>query len=332
MNRSAILKTVANFKKFNVGICGDLMLDQYIHGTCERISQEAPVPVVLHSMERKVLGGAANVAQNVVTLGAKATPIGAIGKDDAGMSMLDIMNESEMITGSLIINPERITTVKTRILANNQQVVRLDRERVEGLSDADRKTAKKNIKNIIESHAIDALIFEDYAKGVLDAELMDYTNKLAKKNGIITTLDPHPKNAFNIKGITLMTPNRKEAFKLAGASDTPATDDPLTDKPLLAVGKTLMELWAPELLLITLGAQGMILFRKKGKPFHIPTLAKKVFDVSGAGDTVMATMTLALLAGASPEDAAMIANHAAGVVVGLVGTAPIEAEALKATF
>ena len=329
MNNNRVLKYIAKFRGLKVAVFGDLILDKYVYGAATRISQEAPVPVVLWKQERQVLGGAANVAKNVVTLSANALPIGVIGGDDAGRELARLVEESGMDASGVVTAPERITTVKTRLIAGNQQIVRLDREQPAPLEPKTRRSVEKALKRILDGHLVDALIFEDYAKGVFDAAVMDYAQRLANRNNVLTMLDPHPSNIFNHKGLALMTPNRKEAFLLAGKTPAPALDEPLRDAELLDTGERLMTNWGPKMLLITLGSKGMILFRKGKAPFHVPTLAKQVFDVSGAGDTVMAAMTLVLLAGATAEEAADIANHAAGVVVGLVGTAPIELEALK---
>jgi D-beta-D-heptose 7-phosphate kinase/D-beta-D-heptose 1-phosphate adenosyltransferase len=223
--------------------------------------------------------------------------------------------------------------VKTRILAGNQQVVRVDREDTDDVSCGDRRSILKTLEAALKSGKIKAVILEDYAKGLFSKPFMGALVELCKKYKVMSALDPHPHNPFNIKGMTFMTPNRNEAFSLAGIKYSPNRGNPLQDAPLLNVASRLMRRWHPQYLLITLGANGMALFSEDmSSPLHIPTQARQVFDVSGAGDTVMATMMLALMSGAEPEVAAQIANQAAGVVVGRVGTSAIEIDVLRETL
>ena len=325
---------VRKFAGLNVAVLGDLMLDRYTWGEATRISQEAPVPVVLVNRETAVPGGAANVVRNVFALQANALPAGLVGDDLDGRLLLEQLQDASADVGAVHVASGAVTTVKTRILAGNQQVVRVDREQPSQVTPELRKHVLAALERQLAAGAVDALIMEDYAKGLFDRQFMADAVALAARHHVFTTLDPHPANAFNVPGIRLMTPNRLEAFRLAGVTYLPAEGRrPLEDKPLLQVADRLMALWGPELLLITLGAGGMMLVeRNGGAPVHIPTQARQVFDVSGAGDTVMATMTLALLAGASPAEAARIANYAAGVVVGYIGTRAIRAEELLAVL
>lgn len=321
---------LSEFPRFRVAVLGDLMLDRYIWGNATRISQEAPVPVVEVSRSSAVPGGAANVARNVLSLGAAAQAIGCIGCDQEGEELRRLLQQAGADINALLIDPDRPTTVKTRVLAGNQQVVRIDSENKAELADVLRQELLQSLQNELHSGSIQALILEDYAKGIFNHDFMQAVCDCARSAGVFTTLDPHPSHLFSVQGLKLMTPNRAEAFTLAGLPFQPSQGQPLEDQPLLNVGAALMEIWQPELLLITLGAEGMALFRRDSVlPYHIPTEARQVFDVSGAGDTVMATMTMALLAGAAPEEAARIANAAAGVVVGYVGTAAISAQALR---
>lgn len=318
------------FARQHVGVLGDMMLDRYVWGTATRISQEAPVPVVQVRRDSSVPGGAANVVRNVISLGAQASVFGVIGADKDGSELREKLDESGAVMDGLVVCPGRPTTVKTRVLAGNQQVVRIDRETTEGIGVPQRRALRSRVAECIESGRFNALILEDYAKGVFQKDFMQAVVNHAVSHGVKVMLDPHPNNAFNVKGLTLMTPNRSEAFALAGVKYVPGSGEPGEDRALTKVASILRRRWNPTYLLVTLGAQGMALFSDDAPtPVHIPTRARQVFDVSGAGDTVMATIVLSLLAGASPLDAAKIANHAAGIVVGMVGTAAIETEALK---
>lgn len=323
---------IDKFSSVRIAVVGDIMLDRYIWGDATRISQEAPVPVVAVTRENDVPGGAANVVRNLLSLGGQAFCLGHCGNDIDGEQLLSHLRTAGAEVSN-IIRDQRATTVKTRVIASKQQVVRIDREDTSPLTSEQSAQLLANLRALLDRQAIDGIIFEDYAKGVFSREFMAEALALASKANCPTMLDPHSSHPFDVKGLTLMTPNRQEAFCLAGQPFCPGIGDPLHDKPLCETGRILMERWGCELLLITLGAEGMILFsRQNDIPFHIPTRARQVFDVSGAGDTVMATMSLAMLAGASPADAADLANHAAGYVVGIVGTAAITAEQLKSAI
>ena len=320
---------VKRFSGISVGVMGDLMLDRYVWGSASRISQEAPVPVVLVRKQSFVPGGAANVARNVLTLRGKVELFGIVGDDLDGAALLEVLGKAGADMSGVSVVKDRPTTVKTRVLAGNQQVVRIDQEIAEEVGVGIRAKLRKALAEHLKKGNFKALVLEDYAKGVFGRHFMQAVVDAANDCGVMTTLDPHPNNAFNVKGLALMTPNRKEAFSLAGVRYVSGIGDPLNDKALLNVARIIMRKWAPRYLLITLGAEGLALFgRDGGAPQHIPTRARQVFDVSGAGDTVMGTIVMALLAGADIFTAAKIANAAAGVVVGMVGTAPIEYDAL----
>ena len=288
------------------------------------------MPVVLVKKTTHVPGGAANVARNVLSLKGSVSVFGCVGADEEGRSLLKMLCDGGADTSGVVVIEDGHTTVKTRVLASNQQVVRVDREVPDEITDEIRARLLSNLESAFAAGKIDALIMEDYAKGVFTKEFMQKAADLAGRYNVISTLDPHPSHAFDIKGITLMTPNRMEAFALAGIRHEAGIGDPMNDLPLKMVGETLMGKWSAKMLLVTLGAEGMALFRQDGSPLLvIPTQARQVFDVSGAGDTVMATITLAICAGAQPSDAAALANHAAGIVVGYVGTRAIEADELR---
>ncbi|NLF17416.1 MAG: carbohydrate kinase [Lentisphaerae bacterium] len=323
---------VGRFRESRVGVLGDLMLDRYIWGSATRISQEAPVPVVRVRRESASPGGAANVVRNLASLGAWTATFGVIGADRHGETLAGILREAGASLDGVVVTPDRETTVKTRVIAGSQQVVRIDREQTGELPDACRQELLARIRAAVQSRAIDALIIEDYAKGVLDRALVEQVVEICRQGRIFVTLDPHPANPFNLHGLRLMTPNRAEAFALAAMHEQPTVLPLASDEALLRVGQRLTELWGPELLLVTLGADGMALFAA-GKPLlHIPTEARQVFDVSGAGDTVMAVFVLGLLAGATPAEAARLSNHAAGIVVGRVGTAAVTPAELESAL
>ncbi len=332
MNLSRARAITTTFPQFRVAVVGDLMLDRYIWGSASRISYEAPVPVVKVRRRKSTLGGAANVLRNLTTLSMKAYAFGVIGTDARGDEFCDLCNETGVETRFIQRLDDRPTTVKTRVIAENQQVARIDDESCDTIPDAAAEQLLKNLATAIENDGIQAVILEDYDKGVITPDLATAVVELCRKHKIRCTLDPHPANPLEVKGLTLMTPNRAESFALIGDyfRDTVMPID--QDKPLQDVAAKIMSQWSPDNLLITLGAGGMVLFQKDGTQHHIPTVAREVFDVSGAGDTVIATCTAALMAGAGPIEACELANHAGGVVVGKIGTVPILLDELLNSF
>jgi D-beta-D-heptose 7-phosphate kinase/D-beta-D-heptose 1-phosphate adenosyltransferase len=311
-------------------VVGDVMLDQFIWGGVSRISPEAPVPVVDFSRESFMPGGAANVARNLVSLGTPAELFGAIGDDDAAGKLLKLLGEQSIGCTGLVKHSARHTSIKTRIVAQQQQVVRIDRETRGALDDA--TTAKLLAVFKTKLAKADAVIVGDYGKGVVTQPLLDEIKALCHARGVWLSLDPKPVHHLNLSNLSLITPNRKEAFELADLPDETKDANPFADKNLMLVADRLLNNLRPALLLITLGELGMLLCQRGQKPFHIPTVAQEVFDVSGAGDTVIATFTLAVAAGASPIEAAILSNHAAGIVVGKVGTATTSAAELLKSF
>jgi len=311
-------------------VVGDVMLDQYIWGHVSRISPEAPVPVVEFVRESYMPGGAANVARNTAVLGANTALFGLVGCDHAAQTLRSLLENHEIDCSGIVESDNRQTSIKTRIIAERQQVVRLDRE---SKDEIDYEITEKVLEHIKKRYARpDAIILGDYGKGFVTQTLVDSLRDYCRKNGIWLSLDPKPVHRLNIQGLSLVTPNRKEAFELAGMQDKGKKPDPMLDTDLLLVAEKLLNTLSPALLLITLGEQGMLLCQRNGKPFHIPTVAKEVFDVSGAGDTVIAAFTLAITAGASPVEAAIFSNHAAGIVVGKFGTAAVKPEELIESF
>jgi len=316
--------------RVRVLVVGDVMLDQFIWGSVSRISPEAPVPVLDFTRESFMPGGAANVARNLVSLGTPAELFGAIGQDYAARNLVALLAEQKIGCAGLVRSAARHTSVKTRIVAHQQQVVRVDRETRGGL---DGRTTAGLLAGFRRQIArADAVIIGDYGKGVVTQTLLDEIRKICRERGVWMSLDPKPVHRLNLEGLSLITPNRKEAFELANLPDETKTANPLADKNLMLVGERLLAELHPALLLITLGELGMLLCQRGQKPFHIPTVAQEVFDVSGAGDTVIATFTLAVAAGASPVEAALLSNHAAGIVVGKVGTATTTPEELVHSF
>lgn len=300
-------------------VVGDLMVDEYIAGKVTRISPEAPVPVLEVIEEWSLPGGAANVALNVQCLGANAIMAGYIGDDKAGRDLIEMLENVNVDVSCIVRSEDVCTTVKTRILTECQQVVRVDREKILDCACDYEEILKEKIGALISG--VDAIIIEDYRKGTITASLIRYIVELATANGIPIGLDPKDDKDLDFSGITIAKPNFKEAC-LAVNIDEPALKGCIdADIVLQEIGEKLLEKWQTEVLLISLGAMGMYLHPRNGTPVLIPTKAKKVFDVSGAGDTVIATFMSALIGGANYEESAHIANYAAGVVVGKLGTA-----------
>jgi D-beta-D-heptose 7-phosphate kinase/D-beta-D-heptose 1-phosphate adenosyltransferase len=311
-------------------VVGDVMLDQFIWGSVARISPEAPVPVLEFQRESFMPGGAANVARNLSALGAQAELFAIVGRDEAAKTLEQLLTDQRVDCRGLLTQSNRSTTIKTRIVAHQQQVVRVDRET---RLDVDGPTTRRLLTTLEPAIlAADAVIVADYGKGVVTQGLLDELRKFCQGRGIWLSMDPKPIHALNLSGLSLITPNRKETFELAGLPDNSRAADPLQDDGLLRAAEKLLTNLEPALLLITLGEHGMLLCQRKQQPFHIPTVAQEVFDVSGAGDTVIASFTAAVAAGASPVEAAIMSNHAAGVVVGKVGTATVTPNELLQSF
>ena len=321
-----VQELIAGFASKRILVVGDIMLDEFIWGSASRISPEAPVPVVNVTRESYYPGGAANVARNVRGFTRGAAVMGMAGTDGHGERLVALLGAECIDTTGVQRDPSFSTIVKTRIFARNQQVVRVDRERKAPLSAEYFERAMRLFVDMLDS--LDAVIVADYGKGFLTQAAADYICSNTKARGKILAVDPHPHTSLNWGGATVIKPNRAEAFLAAGLPPSEPVDPPLADQPLLEAGRRLLEKWRPESLLMTLGEQGILLFREGKPPYHTPTRAKEVFDVSGAGDTAIAVLTLALAAGATPEGAAELANCASGIVVGKVGTATVTAAEL----
>jgi D-glycero-beta-D-manno-heptose-7-phosphate kinase len=316
-----LTKIIDRFPATGVLVVGDVMMDHYVWGTVSRISPEAPVPVVNVTRETLLLGGAANVVSNIRSLGGQVGICGVIGHDDAGRQLQHLLHTRGVPTDGLIMEPGRSTTIKTRVIAHHQQVVRFDRENREGIA---RETHRKIFERVVEKadEGIDAIVISDYCKGVVTRDLVRDIVRLARKREIIVAVDPKVSHFGIYRGVTILTPNTKEASLGARIE----IDD---EESLIRAGKGLLKRLACDAVLITRSEQGMSLFEKSGRITHIPTVAREVFDVTGAGDTVISALTLSMAAGAKVHDAAMISNHAAGIVVGVVGTATVTPEQLK---
>ena len=317
-------------KRSSILVIGDAMLDCFVSGEVSRISPEAPVPVLRFQSESFMPGGAANVARNLTSLGAPATIFAVTGQDREGKWLKSLLKRERVDCRGLYASPQRTTCLKTRIVAQQQQIVRVDREVVQELGGAEQEALQKRILEALPKAS--AVILSDYGKGAVTDSLLAFLKEECRRREVWISLDPKPVHKVNLADLSLITPNRKEAFELAGLDDATPRAKPLEDENLrLAVSRLLRRL-RPAVLLITLGEQGMLICRRGQTPILVSTLAQEVFDVSGAGDTAIASFTLAIAAGASPLEAAVFSNRAAGVVVGKKGTATISAKELLASF
>ena len=311
---------INDFSKVHILVIGDLIVDHFIWGTVSRISPEAPVPVVNVTHDNLLLGGSANVLHNIFGLGARATICGVIGHDAMGDHLLSLIEALPSSTAGIVRLEDRPTTIKTRIVAQGQQVVRFDRESTGGVEGAGLTAIQEFIDR--ELATFQAVIVSDYAKGIITPALMDHLReRLRLHPGIPLIIDPKPCQLERFHGATIITPNHHEAEQLSGITIR-------DEQSLLAAGEKLLADLDSQAVLITRGEAGMALF-ERGRPLiTIPTVAKEVFDVTGAGDTVIATLALGLSTGLSFAAAATLANYAAGIVVGKIGTAIVTQEEL----
>jgi D-glycero-beta-D-manno-heptose-7-phosphate kinase len=317
--KTRLRRSVNLFSQCRILVIGDLMLDTFIWGDVKRISPEAPVPVVEVREESQLLGGSANVAHNVASLGGQAIVTGVLGKDHAGRQMLKLFKQLKVVTDGLIFEQGRPTTTKTRVIARNQQVVRYDREWKTPL----REESAAQILDFLRDHlpAVNAVIVSDYSKGVITRSFLDQLRTMVAGVTVPVIVDPKVQNADYYRSFTMVTPNHHEAERMSGIEIVDETS-------LIAAGRRLLEQLECQTVLITRGRNGMSLFHHDGTIQHIPTVARRVFDVTGAGDTVIATLALGIGTGLSVEEAAVLANLAAGAVVGEVGTAAVTAQQL----
>ncbi len=320
--KKRFLEILSKFKKARILVVGDFILDQFVWGSVKRISPEAPVPVVKVERESYMPGGSLNVAHNIRSLQGQVCPCGVVGRDLYGRMLLKVMRKQAIETGGIVYDPTRPTSLKTRIIAHSQQVVRFDREKADDVSKADLlkilKFVRENIKRM------DVVILEDYGKGVMQPFLLKEIVRLAKKFKKPVLVDPKEKNFVYYQGVTCITPNRSEAYVGYERTHGACYKTPELEQ----VGWGLMEKLKLQSVLITLGEGGMALFEKNRKLTRVPTAAREVYDVSGAGDTVIATLAMALASGAKMQEAAKISNLAAGIVVGKLGTATVAPDEL----
>jgi len=313
-------RLMERFQKTTLLVVGDIVIDQFIWGTVSRISPEAPVPVVAVSSESLLLGGAANVVNNIWSLNGKALVSGIIGCDAMGETVRALLRERGCDLEGVVEDGQRPTTVKTRVIAHSQQVVRFDREEVAPVS----PESRRQIISYVERHwdDVDGVVISDYGKGVVTRELMTFILDKMKGDGKLVAVDPKMNNFDLYRGATIVTPNSAEAEFAAGMQVC-------DEDSLVHIGAALLGRFASRAVLITRGEAGMVLFEENGGVTKVPTVAKEVYDVTGAGDTVIGTLTLALAAGSDFAQAAVLANYAAGIVVGKVGTATVTPEELK---
>lgn len=314
---------ISNLKGKKIAVVGDLMVDRYFWGRVSRISPEAPVPIVEIEREFSQLGGAANVGNNIKFLGGEPFLIGVIGDDNTGTLLLELLKSTGFSVDGIVVDSSRPTTIKTRVIADNQHVVRTDRESRGEINNAIEKRIIKIVKENISE--FDGIILEDYNKGVLKRGIIHKTISAGNDTGIPVAVDPKFNNFFEYKKATVFKPNQREVETKLGVRFT-------DDEKLIEAGKTLLERLECENILITRGEKGMTLFKENGEYINVPTRAKVIHDVSGAGDTVIATLTAILVAGGDIEEAATVANYAAGIVCGEVGVVPIELKKLKEVF
>jgi D-beta-D-heptose 7-phosphate kinase/D-beta-D-heptose 1-phosphate adenosyltransferase len=308
------MEQLENFSKVKVLVVGDIMLDQYWWGSVNRISPEAPVPVVHLKQTSLVAGGAANVAVNIGGLKAKPFLVGIIGDDKEAELFPFLLNNSEISADYLIKLPNRQTSVKTRVIAHSQQVVRIDRESKLNLTNSEEDNIWERIKGLIEN--VDLVVLSDYNKGFLTEKLLKRLITTTTENNKFILVDPKGKNYSKYYGATILTPNLKEIIEACGMDES-------EPEILERAGRQLLEVLNLKALLITQGEEGMTLLEKNKKSTHLTARARKVYDVTGAGDTVIATLAVAIGAGLNLTDSSNAANIAAGIVVEQVGTSTI---------
>ena len=319
------MNLLSRFRGSRLLVVGDLMLDRFLWGEVERISPEAPVPIVRVTSESLRLGGAANVIHNLRALGVRVTACGVLGRDPAGKKVLQALKKIGCSTTGVFCESNYMTTQKSRVIASprHQQLVRLDHENKGEIS----SDLRRRICDFVVQQATrcDGVVISDYSKGVVHSKLLERASELTKKKGILCVVDPKKENYSRYRYATLVTPNKEEASEAAGIR--------IVDEiSFQEAGRKLLEIWQAQAVLITQGQEGMTLFRPDGTSNHFSTSGREVFDVTGAGDTVVAACAAALASGGSYEEAAVVANVAAGIVVAEVGTAAVSVDALGAAI
>jgi rfaE bifunctional protein kinase chain/domain len=321
IDKKHLHKAIDTFEKSTILVIGDIMLDRFIWGNVSRISPEAPVPVVEVKHETAMLGGAANVVNNVISLGGNVLMCGVVGDDPTGREIISRLHELHIDTDGIAIEPDRPTSVKTRIIAHDQQVVRYDLEKKIPLKPQSTKAILDFIHK--KKKSISALIVSDYGKGVISRRLMNGLRNMTAYCNVPITVDPNVKNFPFYTDVTVVKPNHTQAGEIAGI-------EIIDDEALQKAGEPLLHDKKCKALLITRGKDGMTLFEGEGGITHIKSIARKVYDVTGAGDTVIATFTLGMAGGLDLKSAAYLSNLAGGLVVGEIGTSTIKVEDLKA--
>jgi len=323
ISRKRALDIISRFHSAKVLIIGDIMVDQFIWGKVSRISPEAPVPVVKVTSESLLLGGCANVLNNVFSMGGKVAVSGIVGSDEMGSWLISKLKKMSIDTAGVMVEYERPTIVKTRVVAHSQQVVRFDREDKGPVS-------RDSLQGIIEyiksmKDGLGAVVISDYNKGVFSEELIREIREITLERGIVLCIDPKQSDFSLYSGCDLITPNHQEMERALGMELE-------TDDDIMKGGRVLIRKFNFGALLVTRGEEGMSLFENDGRVTHIPTVARDVFDVTGAGDTVIGVFALCVAAGATFREASVLANHAAGIAVGKVGTAPVYQDELKKRY
>ncbi|MCE1188529.1 MAG: D-glycero-beta-D-manno-heptose-7-phosphate kinase [Ignavibacteria bacterium] len=312
---SRLAELKVKFKGLRIAVLGDVMLDSYYWGEVRRISPEAPVPVVEVNNESYRFGGAANVAYNIATLTGLPLQMGVVGNDRDATTFKKLMKDAKISSEGLVVDSSRPTTVKTRLMAHNQHVVRFDKENTNPITEEIQSKFIEILNQQIGS--LDALILQDYNKGVLTQGFIEQVVEICRQNNVIVTVDPKYHNFFSYKNVTVFKPNRKEAEDMLKMRIR-------NESEVREAGKILMSKLKAQHVLITLGEDGVAIFSKGKDVKIIPTKARKVADVSGAGDTVIATLTMAMAAGADIYEASILANYAAGIVCEEVGIVPVQ--------
>lgn len=308
------------FSRARILVIGDLIIDHYIWGKVHRVSPEAPVPVVHVQSETFRLGGAANVFHNILTLGGQVELCGVIGPDQDGKELLRQIKKSKAATTGVIVDASRPTIKKSRVVAHNQQIVRFDVEQSHPIST---NVERKILKHIIQRLPhLSGIVISDYAKGMVTARMVEQIRSSAAGHGVPIIVDPKVEHMAYYSGVTVVTPNHWEARQAAGFL-------PTQEVSINQVGFSLRDRLQCQAVIITRGEEGMSIFQEQGRTWTIPAVAKQVYDVTGAGDTVVSTLALAMSVGASLPEAAILANHAAGIVVGMLGTATVSRQQLK---
>jgi len=315
LSQKRLKKIVDNFVNISVLVVGDLMLDEFIWGEVSRISPEAPVPVVRCARESLMPGGASNVAHNMKSLGGTVFLSGVIGEDETGDKLIEVLRTRSIDTKGVVRCPDRLTTLKTRVIAHNQQVVRIDKEAAQDIDGAAVKSMLARLSGFVER--VDAVIIEDYGKGVVIPPLVKGLIRLCRRHKKIIAVDPKENHFSLYKNTTVITPNFHEAVSACGLKTEGAHN-------VETIGSKLIKKMNCDVVLVTLGEKGMYLKERSGRSLMMPTVAQDVYDVSGAGDTVIGAYTMAAASGATSKEAAFIANCAAGIVVGKVGIAVTE--------